>query len=78
MIAVFERRLGFHMDWALLGAILALACMGLLMIYSTTYDLGANHAGREFWTQLQALVLGVVLIAALCSELLLIGRRKHG
>lgn len=67
MIAVFERRLSFHMDWALLGAILALACMGLLMIYSTTYDLGANRPGREFWTQLQALVLGVVLMAICMS-----------
>ena len=64
---IFERRLSFHMDWALLGAILALAGMGLLMIYSTTFDLGANRAGREFWTQLQAVILGLVLMGICMS-----------
>lgn len=65
---IFERRLTFHLDWALLGAILALAGMGLLMIYSTTYDLASNQAGREFWTQTQALVLGLALMA-LCMSI---------
>ncbi|MEX2273208.1 MAG: rod shape-determining protein RodA [Vicinamibacterales bacterium] len=65
---IFERRLTFHLDWALMGAILALSGMGLLMIYSTTYDLGANRAGTEFWRQLQALVLGVALMA-LCMSI---------
>jgi rod shape determining protein RodA len=64
---IFERRLTFHIDWALIGAILALAGMGLAMIYSTTYDLGANQAGREFWTQMQALVLGLALMAVCMS-----------
>ncbi|HUF25083.1 MAG TPA: rod shape-determining protein RodA [Vicinamibacterales bacterium] len=65
---IFERRLAFHIDWALIGAILALAGMGLAMIYSTTYDLGAEQAGREFWTQMQAIVLGVALMA-LCMSI---------
>jgi len=65
---IFERRLAFHIDWALMGAVLALAGMGLAMIYSTTYDLGAEQAGREFWTQLQAIVLGVALMA-LCMSI---------
>ncbi len=64
---IFERRLTFHIDWPLIGAILALSCMGLAMIYSTTYDLGSNQAGREFWTQLQALVLGIILMAVCMS-----------
>jgi rod shape determining protein RodA len=65
---IFERRLAFHIDWALIGAVLALAGMGLAMIYSTTYDLGAEQAGREFWTQLQAIVLGIALMA-LCMSI---------
>ena len=34
---MFERRLFFHVDWALLTAILLLAGIGIAMIYSTTY-----------------------------------------
>ena len=34
---MFERRLFFHVDWLLLGAILLLAGIGVAMIYSTTY-----------------------------------------
>ena len=34
---MFERRLFFHVDWLLLGAILTLAGIGAVMIYSTTY-----------------------------------------
>ena len=33
---VFERRLYYHIDWALLLAILALCALGVAMIYSTT------------------------------------------
>ena len=35
---VFERRLYYHIDWALLIAILALCALGVAMIYSTTAD----------------------------------------
>ena len=64
---IFERRLSYHLDWALLGAILALAGMGLMMIYSTTFDLGSNRAGREFWTQSQALVLALIAMVVCLS-----------
>lgn len=64
---IFERRLTFHIDWALLGAVVALCGIGLSMIYSTTFDLGRNQAGREFWTQLQAIVLGLVAMAICMS-----------
>ena len=64
---IFERRLSFHIDWALLGAIVALAGIGLAMIYSTTYNIAADTPGREFWTQLQALVLGLILMAVCMS-----------
>ena len=64
---IFERRLAFHLDWALMGAILALSCIGLAMIYSTTYDLSADRAGGEFWKQMQAVILGIAVMAACMS-----------
>ena len=63
---MFERRLFFHVDWLLLGAILMLAGIGVAMIYSTTYRLlpdgSGGYAGREFWTQLYALGLGGIAL----------------
>jgi rod shape determining protein RodA len=62
---VFERRLFFHVDWLLLGAVLLIAAIGTAMIYSTTYVRlpdGTGHAGREFWTQLYALSIGCVAL----------------
>jgi rod shape determining protein RodA len=62
---MFERRLIFHVDWLLLGAVLMLACLGLAMIYSTTYVLlpdGTGRAGREFWTQIYALGIGGIAL----------------
>jgi rod shape determining protein RodA len=62
---MFERRLYFHIDWLLLGAVLMLAGVGMMMIYSTTYVRlpdGTGYAGREFWTQLFAVGLGIVAL----------------
>jgi rod shape determining protein RodA len=62
---MFERRLYFHIDWLLLGAVLTLAGIGVVMIYSTTYRLmpdGSGYAGREFWTQLYALGIGGIAL----------------
>ena len=62
---MFERRLFFHVDWLLLGAILLITAIGAAMIYSTTYVRlpdGTGHAGREFWTQLYALSIGCVAL----------------
>jgi rod shape determining protein RodA len=62
---MFERRLFFHVDWLLLGAVLLIAAIGAAMIYSTTYVRlpdGSGHAGREFWTQLYALSIGMVAL----------------
>jgi rod shape determining protein RodA len=58
---MFERRLFFHVDWLLLGAILMLAGIGVVMIYSTTYVQlpgGGGYPSREFWVQLYALWIG--------------------
>jgi rod shape determining protein RodA len=58
---VFERRLYFHIDWALLTAILALCAMGVAMIYSTTSDptRGSSHL---YVTQLYAIAIGLAAL----------------
>jgi rod shape determining protein RodA len=55
---MFERRLYYHIDWALLVAIFALCAVGVVMIYSTTSDptRGTSHL---FVTQLYAIALGL-------------------
>ena len=62
---MFERRLIFHVDWLLLGAILILAGLGVSMIYSTTYvhvtpEMG--YPGTQFVTQLYAIGLGMIAL----------------
>jgi rod shape determining protein RodA len=59
---VFERRLSSHLDWPLLVAVLALAALGVAMIYSTT-----GGASREYWTQIYAIGLGLVAMVACLS-----------
>ncbi len=61
---MFERRLFFHVDWLLLGAILVLIGIGVTMIYSTTYVHlpEPGHPGRQFRTQIYAIVLGLVAL----------------
>jgi rod shape determining protein RodA len=55
---VFERRLYYHIDWALLFAILALCALGVVMIYSTTSD-PTRGTSRMYITQLYAIVIGL-------------------
>ena len=60
---MFERRLFFHIDWLLLGAVILLAGIGLSMIYSITYVGGPNGGpGPQFWTQVYAIVLGLIAL----------------
>jgi rod shape determining protein RodA len=61
---MFERRLYFHIDWALLAAILLIAAVGIAMIYSTTYVTvgGVGRAGPQVKTQLYALILGLIAL----------------
>ncbi|MDP2389376.1 MAG: FtsW/RodA/SpoVE family cell cycle protein, partial [Acidobacteriota bacterium] len=59
---MFERRLYYHIDWALIGAVLAICAMGLAMIYSTT-----GGAGPVYWTQVYALGLGAVAMVLCLS-----------
>jgi rod shape determining protein RodA len=59
---MFERRLIFHVDWLLLGALLVLTGIGVAMIYSTTYVVVGDHAGPQVRTQTYALVLGLIAL----------------
>jgi rod shape determining protein RodA len=59
---MLERRLFYHIDWLLLGAVVGLAGIGLLMIYSTTYDPVRARVGPQFWTQLYAVALGLAAL----------------
>ena len=60
---MFERRLYFHIDWALLAAIFALCGIGVVMIYSTTAD--PTRTSSHLWvTQLYAIALGLVAMLA--------------
>jgi rod shape determining protein RodA len=61
---MFERRLYFHIDWLLLGAIVLLAGLGVAMIYSATYQQTASGARAATMpiTQLYALAIGLVAL----------------
>ena len=52
---MFERRLYYHIDWLLIGAVGAICAIGLAMIYSTT-----GGAGSVYWTQVYALGIGAM------------------
>ena len=61
---MFERRLYFHIDWLLLGAIVVLAGIGVAMVFSTTYVTTAagGRAGQQVWTQSYALGIGLIAL----------------
>jgi rod shape determining protein RodA len=60
---VFERRLYYHIDWALLLAIVALCALGVAMIYSTT----STGSSRLYVTQLYAIGLGLIAMVVTLS-----------
>jgi len=55
---MFERRLYYHIDWALVIAVLALCVLGVIMINSTTAD-PTRGVSRMYITQLYAIVIGL-------------------
>lgn len=61
---MFERRLYFHIDWLLLGAILVICGIGVAMVYSTTYitDAAGGRGAPQVWTQTYALGIGLVAL----------------
>jgi rod shape determining protein RodA len=63
---MFERRLYYHIDWALVVAMFALCGLGVVMIYSTTSD--PTRASSHLWTtQLYAIFLGVIAMLVTLS-----------
>jgi rod shape determining protein RodA len=61
---MFERRLYFHIDWLLLGAIVLLTLVGVAMIYSATYVTTptGGHPDKQPLIQLYAMGIGVVAL----------------
>jgi rod shape determining protein RodA len=59
---MIERRLSAHLDWPLLGAILAITGIGLATIYSVTWDFRHDQPGAQFWAQLKALPIGLTAL----------------
>jgi rod shape determining protein RodA len=63
---MFERRLYYHIDWALVAAMFALCGIGVVMIYSTTSD--PTRGTSHLWvTQLYAIGLGIVAMLVTLS-----------
>jgi rod shape determining protein RodA len=70
---MLERRLFFHIDWALVAAIGALCAIGLAMIFSTT-----GGPTRLYWTQIYAVGLGMgVMLAATAVDYRTIADKSH-
>jgi rod shape determining protein RodA len=59
---MFERRLYYHIDWAMLTALGALCLMGLAQIYSAT-----GGPTRIYYTQIYGIVLGAVALVVCLS-----------
>lgn len=59
---MFERRLYYHIDWAMIAALLALCAIGLANIYSST-----GGFTRVYYTQIYGIVLGAVALAVALS-----------
>ena len=59
---MFDRRLYASIDGWLLSAVFLLCSIGLVMIYSTTYDPTTGTVGPQLSRQLWALALGIVAL----------------
>lgn len=57
-LPLVDRRMLRQVDWVLVTAVLALAVLGLFLVYSATSHPGSQHAGFH-WRQLTWLLVGV-------------------
>src|SRR5690606_15555408 len=74
---MFERRLYFHIDLAMVGAILALCVIGLVQIYSTTYTAGVGPSDI-FYTQIYGILLGLVaMVVAMSVDYRTLADKSH-
>ena len=60
---MFEKRLFYNVDWAMLAAVLALCLIGLVQIYSAT-----GESSRIWVTQIYGIVFGLIvgIVAKAC------------
>src|SRR5687767_14926186 len=63
---MFERRLYYHIDWALVAALLALCAIGVAMIYSATGDPTRGNS-RLYVTQLYGIIIGLGAMIVMLS-----------
>jgi len=63
---VFERRLYYHIDWALLVAILSLCAIGVSTIYSATFD-PTHGPSHRYIIQMYAIVIGLAAMVLMLS-----------
>ena len=69
---MFERRLYFHVDWAMLGAVLALCVIGVVQIYSATGGSGL------YVTQMYGIAIGLVaLVVCLTIDYRSLADKSH-
>ena len=70
---MFERRLYYHVDWALLGAVLVITLIGLSQIYSAT-----GGATRIYYTQIYGMAVGLLaLLVALSIDYRTFADKSH-
>jgi rod shape determining protein RodA len=70
---MFERRLYFHIDWAMVGALVALCLIGLAQIYSAT-----GGPTRIYYTQIYGMLLGMVaLVICLAIDYRSLADKSH-
>jgi rod shape determining protein RodA len=70
---MFERRLYHHVDWAMLGAIMALCLLGLSQIYSAT-----GGATRIYYTQIYGIAIGLIaLLVSLSIDYRSLADKSH-
>src|SRR6266850_1351482 len=60
---MFERRLYYHIDWAMIAALAALCGIGLATIYSAT-----GGPTRVYFTQMYGIALGI-LVLVVCTSI---------
>lgn len=58
---IVDRRVLPHLDWACLLALIALMALGVASIYSAKWDFVHQAPGREFWKQLYAVGISLVV-----------------
>ena len=70
---MFERRLYYHIDWAMVGALAALCLIGLAQIYSAT-----GGPTRIYYTQIYGMLLGTVaLVVCLAIDYRTLADKSH-